>query len=188
MQALGLISRWRVAESQDVTATLAFTDGTAQATRLAAVRTLGALGADETKRLAKLIGSDAPAGLRIAGLESLARLDLPEAAALGAGMIAEGQTVDEVLQTFLNRETGGDALTTALAKARIGKAPAATALARLQSIGSSEARLMEHLGKVAGVKNNVPTYSAKYVSSLAKAAAASVIVPAVSIMSSRRMA
>ena len=30
---------------------------------------------------------------------------------------------------------------------------------------------MEHLGKVAGVKNNVPTYSAKYVSSLAKAAA-----------------
>ena len=86
-------------------------------------------------------------------------------------MIAEGQTVDEVLQTFLNRETGGDALTTALAKARIGKAPAATALARLQSIGSSEARLMEHLGKVAGVKNNVPTYSAKYVSSLAKAAA-----------------
>ena len=171
VQALGLISRWRVAELQDVTATLAFTDGTAQATRLAAVRTLGALGADETKRLAKLIGSDAPAGLRIAGLESLARLDLPEAAALGAGMIAEGQTVDEVLQTFLNRETGGDALTTALAKARIGKAPAATALARLQSIGSSEARLMEHLGKVAGVKNNVPTYSAKYVSSLAKAAA-----------------
>ncbi|HBV32102.1 MAG TPA: hypothetical protein DEB49_06585, partial [Verrucomicrobiales bacterium] len=65
----------------------------------------------ETKRLAKLIGSDAPAGLRIAGLESLARLDLPEAAALGAGMIAEGQTVDEVLQTFLNREAGGDALT-----------------------------------------------------------------------------
>ena len=35
----GLISRWKVAELQDATATLAFTDGTAQATRLAAVRT-----------------------------------------------------------------------------------------------------------------------------------------------------
>ena len=132
LQALGLISRWRVAELQYATATLAFTDGTAQATRLAAVRTLGALGADETKRLAKLIGSDAPAGLRIAGLESLPALTCLKPP-LGAGMIAEGQTVDEALQTFLNREAGGDALTTALAKARIGKAPAATALARLQS-------------------------------------------------------
>ena len=121
VQALDLISRWKVAELQDATATLAFTDGTAQATRLAAVRTLGDLGADE-QRLA-LVGSDACSGLRIAGLESLARLNLPEAAALGAGMIGNGQAVDEVLQTFLNRETGGDALTKALAKLEVGKAP-----------------------------------------------------------------
>ena len=85
------ISRWKVAELQAATATLAFSDNTGQATRLAAVRTLGDLGADETKRLAKLVGSDAPSGLRIAGLESLDRLNLPEAAALGAGMIGNGQ-------------------------------------------------------------------------------------------------
>jgi len=171
VQALGLITRWKVTELQDATATLAFGDGTGQATRLAAVRTLGNLGADEANRLAKLISSDAPTELRIAGLESLARLNLPKAAMLGADMISSEQAIDEVLQTFLNRETGGDALTKALAKAPIAKAPAATALSRLQSIGSSETKLMDYLGKVAGVKNTVPTYSTKYVSSIAKAAA-----------------
>ena len=80
------------------------------------------MGADETKRLAKLIGSDAPADCGSPGWK-VSPAKPAEAAALGAGMIAEGQTVDEVLQTFLNRETGGDALTTALAKARIGRHP-----------------------------------------------------------------
>ena len=170
VQALGLIARWKVSELQKPATTLAFSDGGSQATRLAAVRTLGELGTNETKRLAKLVDSDASPSLRIAGLESLARLDLSGAAKLGADMLASNQAVDDVLQTFLNREAGGDALTKALTKARIGKAPAAAALAKLQSIGSSETKLMDYLGKVAGVKNNVPTYSARYVSSLAKAA------------------
>ncbi|MEE2947332.1 MAG: PVC-type heme-binding CxxCH protein [Verrucomicrobiota bacterium] len=171
IQALGLIARWKVSELHEASAALAFDDAYSQATRLAAVRTLGELGANETKRLAKLVSSDVPIGLRIAGLESLARLDLPEAAKLGADMVAGSQSIDEVLQTFLNRAAGGQALTQALDKIRIGKAAAATALARMQSIGSSETTLMDYLGKVAGVKINVPTYSASYVSSLAKVAA-----------------
>ena len=43
------------------------------------------------------------------------------------------------------------------------------ALSRLQSIGSSETKLIDYLGKVVGLKNNLPTYSTGYVSSLVKA-------------------
>ena len=166
-----MIARWKISELHEASAALAFDDAYSKATRLAAVRALGELGANETKRLAKLVSGDVPIRLRIAGLESLARLDLPEAAKLGADMVAGSQSIDEVLQTFLNREAGGEALTQALDKIRIGKAAATTALARLQSIGSSETILMDYLRKVAGVKINVPTYSASYVSSLAKVAA-----------------
>jgi len=171
VQALGLIARWKISELHEASAALAFDDAYSQATRLAAVRTLGELGANETKRLAKLVSGDVPIRLRIAGLESLARLDLLEAAKLGADMVAGSQSINEVLQTFLNRAAGGEALTQALDNIRIGKAAAAAALARLQSIGSSETILMDYLRKVAGVKINVPTYSASYVSGLAKVAA-----------------
>ena len=169
VQAIQLIARWKVTELHEAAAALAFDNVYSQSTRLAALRALGELGTNEIKRLAKLVSSDVPIRFRIAGLESLARLDLPEAAKLGAGMVAGSQSIDEVLQTFLNREAGGDALTEALDKIRIGKAPAAVALSRLQSIGSSETKLMDYLGKVVGLKNNVPTYSTGYVSSLVKA-------------------
>jgi putative heme-binding domain-containing protein len=71
----------------------------------------------------------------------------------------------------LNREGGGTALTAALASHELGAAQAAAALAKLQSLGSSEMELMNFLSQTAGIKNTVPPYSAEFVAALAKESA-----------------
>ena len=171
VQSLGLIAKWKISELKDSTSTLAFEQTASDSTRLAAVRTLGKLEGVNTKKLIKLVNSKESKLLKIAGLESLARLNLAEAAKLGANMIAKGQPEDEVLYIFLNRESGSKALMEALAKINLNKTSAAKTLTKLQSIGSSDANLMNYLSKVAGIKNTAPIYSPEYVSNLAKIAA-----------------
>ena len=84
-------------------------------------------------------------------------------------MITKGNSDDELLYIFLNRESGSKALMKALGKSNLNKTSAAKILAKLQSIGCSDTNLMSYLSKVAEIKNTVPTYSLKYISDLAKA-------------------
>jgi putative heme-binding domain-containing protein len=93
------------------------------------------------------------------------------AASRGAALLALGQATTGVLSPFLNREGGGTALTAALSRHEPGAAPAAAALAKLQSLGSSEMELMDFLSQTAGIYNTVPAYSAEFVAALAKEAA-----------------
>ena len=170
--ALGLIGRWRVGELHDDVTVLADNPGVPHAVRLAAVRALGQLGGNDTRRLAGLIDSgDVTEELKLAALDSLSRLDMSAAAAHGAALLALGQATSGVLSPFVNREGGGRALTAALAKRELGAAPAAAALAKLQSLGSSEAELMNHLSRAAGIENTVPAYSAEFVVALARESA-----------------
>ena len=88
---------------------------------------------------APLIDSgDVTEELKLAALDSLSRLDMSAAAAHGAALLALGRATTGVLSPFLNREGGGPALTAALAKRKPGAAPAAVALAKLQSEGLLE--------------------------------------------------
>jgi putative heme-binding domain-containing protein len=169
-QALGLIGEWQVADLHDDVAALVDDKQSVGAIRLAAVRALGLLGGDDTKRLAKLIDSgDATEELKLAALDSLSRVDMSAAASRGAALLALGQATTEVLSPFLNREGGGPALIAALAKRKLGAAPAA--LAKLQSLGSNETGLMNLLSQAAGIENTVPAYSAEFVAALAKESA-----------------
>ena len=170
VQALSLIEKWKVSELKDLTSSFAFKEVASNETRLAAIRALGKLGGNDTKKLIQLINSKERKALRIAGLESLARLDLPKATSLGANLITKNQLVDEVLHTILSRESGSKALLEALIKSKINKTSAVATLTKLQSIGSTDKNLMDYLSKVAGVKNTAPIYSTEYVSNLAKAA------------------
>ena len=126
----------------------------------------------DTKELNRLINSKESKALRVAGIKSLTRLNLSEAAKLGAELIKNEQLVNEVLHAFLNRATGSKALMEALIKSNLNKASAGITLTKLQSIGSSDKNLINYLSKVAEVKNTVPIYSPEYVSNLAKIASA----------------
>ena len=166
-QALGLIGQWQVADLHDDVAALVDDNQSVGAIRLAAVRALGLLGGDDTKRLAKLIANES-AELKLAALESLGRLSMSTAADHGARLLVGGEDSAGILAAFLNREGGGRALTAALAKRKLGAGPAAAALAKLQSLGSSEMELMNFLSQTAGIENTVPAYSAEFVAALAK--------------------
>ena len=171
-QALGLIGQWQVADLHDDVAALVDDNQSVGAIRLAAVRALGLLGGDDAQRLAKLIDSgEATEELKLAALDSLSRVDMSAAASRGAALLALGQATTGVLSPFLNREGGGPALTAALAKRKPGAAPAAVALAKLQSLGSNETGLMNLLSQAAGIENTVPAYSAEFVAALAKESA-----------------
>ena len=172
VQALGLIGRWGVNGLHGDVVALVDNTRAAMPTRLAAVRALGLLGGDDTLLLAKLIDSgDATEELKLAALDSLSRFDMSEAASRGAALLALGQVTTGVLSPFLNREGGGPALTAALVRRKPGAAPAAAALAKLQSLGSSEMELMNFLSQAAGIENTVPAYSVEFVAALAKEAA-----------------
>ena len=171
-QALGLIGQWQVADLHDDVAALVDDNQSVGAIRLAAVRALGLLGGDDAQRLAKLIDSgDATEELKLAALDSLSRVDMSAAASRGAALLALGRATTGVLSPFLNREGGGPALTAALARRKPGAAPAAVALAKLQSLGSNETGLMNLLSQAAGIENTVPAYSEKFVAALAKESA-----------------
>jgi len=171
-QALGLIGQWQVADLHDDVAALVDDNRSVGAIRLAAVRALGLLGGDDAQRLAKLIDSgDATEELKLAALDSLSRVDMSAAASRGAALLALGRATTGVLSPFLNREGGGPALTAALARRKPGAAPAAVALAKLQSLGSNETGLMNLLSQAAGIENTVPAYSAEFVAALAKESA-----------------
>ena len=151
VQALGLIGRWRVSGLHGDVVALVDNTRAAMPTRLAAVRALGLLGGDDAQRLAKLIDSgDATEELKLAALDSLSRVDMSAAASRGAALLALGRATTGVLSPFLNREGGGPALTAALARRKPGAAPAAVALAKLQSLGSNETGLMNLLSQAAG--------------------------------------
>ena len=172
VQALGLIGRWRVSGLHGDVVALVDNTRAAMPTRLAAVRALGLLGGDDAQRLAKLIDSgDATEELKLAALDSLSRVDMSAAASRGAALLALGRATTGVLSPFLNREGGGPALTAALARRKPGAAPAAVALAKLQSLGSNETGLMNLLSQAAGIENTVPAYSAEFVAALAKESA-----------------
>jgi putative heme-binding domain-containing protein len=171
-QALGLIGQWQVADLHDDVAALVDDNQSVGATRLAAVRALGLLGGDDAQRLAKLIDSgDATEELKLVALDSLSRVDMSAAASRGAALLALGRATTGVLAPFLNREGGGPALTAALARRKPGAAPAAVALAKLQSLGSNETGLMNLLSQAAGIENTVPAYSEEFVAALAKESA-----------------
>jgi len=162
-QSLGLIGQWQVADLHDEVAALVDDNQSVGAIRLAAVRALGLLGGDDTKRLAKLIANES-AELKLAALESLSRLSMSTAADHGARLLVGGEDVAGILAPFLNREGGGKALMAALAKRKLEAAP----LAKLQSLGSSKMELMNFLSQTAGIENTVPAYSAEFVAALAK--------------------
>ena len=169
VQSLELIAKWKISELKNSISALAFNQTASDLTRLAAIRALGKLEGVDTKKLIHIVNNKESKILQLAGLESISRLNLSEAAKLGADMITKGNSDDELLYIFLNRESGSKALMKALGKSNLNKTSAAKILTKLQSIGCSDTNLMSYLSKVAEIKNTVPTYSMEYISDLAKA-------------------
>ena len=169
VQSLELIAKWKISGLKDSISALAFNQTASDLTRLAAIRALGKLEGVDTKKLIHIVNNKESKILQLAGLESISRLNLSEAAKLGADMITKGNPDNELLYIFLNRESGSKALMKALGKSNLNKTSAAKILAKLQSIGCSDTNLMSYLSKVAEIKNTVPTYSMEYISDLAKA-------------------
>ena len=169
-QALGLIGQWRVADLHDDVASLVDDNQSVGVIRLAAVRALGLLGGDDTKRLAKLIDSgDSTEELKLAALDSLSRLSMSTAADHGARLLVGGVDSAGILAPFLKREGGGRALTVALAKRKLEAGPAAAALAKLQSEGLLESDpVVSPVAAVSvGVVGGVPMLDLPYVEDVA---------------------
>ena len=107
--------------------------------------------------------------MKLAALDSLSRVDMSAAASRGAALLALGQATSGVLSPFVNREGGGRALTAALAKRELGAAPAASALAKLQSEGLLECEpIISPVAAVSvGVVGGVPVLDLPYVEDVA---------------------
>ena len=163
VQSLELIAKWKISELKDSISALAFNQTASDLTRLAAIRALGKLEGVDTKKLIHIVNNKESKILQLAGLESISRLNLSEAAKLGADMITKGNLDNELLYIFLNRESGSKTLMKALGKSNLNKTSATKILTKLQSIGCSDTNLMSYLSKVAEIKNTVPTYSMEYI-------------------------
>ena len=95
VQSLELIAKWKISELKNSISALAFNQTASDLTRLAAIRALGKLEGVDTKKLIHIVNNKESKILQLAGLESISRLNLSEAAKLGADMIAKGNSDDE---------------------------------------------------------------------------------------------
>ncbi|MBL8851801.1 MAG: c-type cytochrome [Planctomycetaceae bacterium] len=109
-----------------------------------------------------LTGDSQPFVLRAEGIAALTRIDLAKAAALSAGALAEGTAGDDpsrIVDAFLERQGGSDALASALGNTPPPEDVAKLALRRMYAVGRSDAALssvLEQAAKVAG-KVTTPT-------------------------------
>jgi putative heme-binding domain-containing protein len=160
---LTLAGLWRVEELRPSLESIARAEGAPEATRRAAIEGLADFGAADV--LKGLPGAPAAA--------ALARIDLKAGATAAAAILAgDGGSVELLVNAFLSRQGGSDALAAALASAAIPADTAKLALRALSTAGRQDEALRSVLSKAAGISSAAIDYSVEFVKALGQEALA----------------
>ncbi len=167
-----LVGLWKLTTVQPALLLEAKGASNENAARLAAIETLGALGGDEAQATLKnLAESWQPARVRLAAIAGLILLDLPAAAALATDAFANDR--DELLApplvtAFLQRTSGSDALTKALATRPPRRDSARLALRHMQAIGREDKALVAALTTASALGGESLRATPEFLSQLTK--------------------
>jgi putative heme-binding domain-containing protein len=159
--AMRLAGAWKVA---DIAALKRAAEGadTKSAVREAAISSLADRGAENAEVLRKLDAADRPFDVRAMALVALSAMDLGDAATRAATLlVAAPEKTDPagLINGFLSRQGGGEALNQALAKQKLSPEQAKIALRAVEGTGRNEPALIEMLRGAAGVKVTVASRS-----------------------------
>ncbi len=151
--AVQLAGLWKIESARPQLEKFAEDQSTPISIRAAAFDALGTLGGDGSKTLLEAM-SDEPndPAVRSAAIAALASIDLRGASSLAAKLLAAGSVadLDPLLEPFLQREAGADALATALAGRTIPSSTARASLQCLQAHSAGDSPLAQLLQKSAG--------------------------------------
>jgi len=160
---LTLAGLWRVKELRPTLEAIARAEGAPEATRRAAIEGLADFGAAEV--LQGIRGATAAA--------ALARIDLQSGAAAAASILStDAGSVDLLINAFLARQGGSDALAAAISGAAIPADTAKLGLRALSTAGRQDEALRGALSKAAGISSAAIEYSVDFVKALGQEALA----------------
>ena len=155
LAVLRLASLWRVPSIADELRRIATAEKVDDKLQAAAIDGLASIGdAASQATLKTLAASGRPARLRFRAVAGLAGCDLTSAANSAAVALAESSPQDDptaLVQAFLNRKGGADALGAAVASARLPGDVAKVALRTMYSAGRSDSALSDVLSTAAGI-------------------------------------
>ena len=173
--AVRLASAWRLDVSRDLgQIALAGADPALRSAAIAGLIAIGDRPALDT--LEKLTAKGQPGPIRMAAVAGLAMSDIDRAAARAATVLAESDPRDDpapLVEAFLNRKGGADALAAALARQSLPVDVAKLALRHMYSIGRSDKALSDTLSAAAGIAVDPPPPTPAEVARLAAEVAAS---------------
>jgi putative heme-binding domain-containing protein len=102
-----------------------------------------------------LAAEDHPESTRLLAIAALAKLDLPRATALAAGVLSKpagpGRSLVPLLRAFLDRQGGSDMLAKAIGGRAIPADSAKLALRAVYTLGRSDQALVDALSRAAGI-------------------------------------
>ncbi|MEW6305188.1 MAG: PVC-type heme-binding CxxCH protein [Verrucomicrobiota bacterium] len=170
-RAVRLAGVWRVQGFAEKILALAQNNVTETALRIEAFDSLARLrGKDALPLLARVAEQETKAPLALGALEAVARINLPQAAALATkrlGSAANAQESAQWLRPILQSRGGYVALAKALPDGSLAPAQARMSLSVVNNAGRFDKVLVARLSKLAGFSADLPVYSPEFVRDLA---------------------
>lgn len=155
--AIALCGPWKVSAAVESLSKLAADPHVPDDTRAAALAAIVHIDAAAAENVAAALTDDGqPFAIRALGIASLTRSDLPRAATLAAAALSHatgGDDPSRMVDAFLEKQGGTDALAAALQKSSLAEDVAKLVLRRMYAVGRSDAVLsavLEHAAKIAG--------------------------------------
>jgi putative heme-binding domain-containing protein len=168
---LSLAALWRVEDLRPTLEAIARAEGAPEATRRAALEGLADFGAAEV--LTELAGKGSAPATRAIAAAALARVDLRLGAAAAAAVLStSAPDVEALVNAFLAKKGGSEALAAALSAAPIPADTAKLGLRALSSAGRQDDALRASLSASAGISSAAIEYSVDLVRELGKEALA----------------
>ena len=166
--ALLLAGHWRVEPLRAVVAALAVDESKPLEDRRAAFEALASFGGNDAVSILKSMTlPEKKVATRTHAASALSRIDIAAAAEAAAAIISgtKDYEPDELINAFLERQNGADALASALEKAQIPQDAAKLCLRALSSAGRQDKALKNVLSSAAKLSSDAPEYSAELVKS-----------------------
>jgi glucose/arabinose dehydrogenase/HEAT repeat protein len=151
-----LAGAWRAVDVRGALMKAAEAPDAKPAIRQAAVGAMVELGGESADFFRKLDSAKPAMEVRVAAIVGLSALDLKDAANRAAGLLSTapaGTDPAAVIDGFLKRDGGGDALAAALASKKIAADLAMAALKRVESTGREEKELSTRLRNATGTSS-----------------------------------
>jgi putative heme-binding domain-containing protein len=168
---LTLAALWKAAELRPSIEAIARAEGAPEATRRAALEGLAEFGAVDLLR--EIARGASTIRTRAAAASALARIDVSSGASAAAAILAaSSEEVEPLVNAFLAKQGGSEALAAAIGSAAPSADTAKLALRALSTAGRQDDALRAALSKAAGISSAAIEYSVDFVKALGQEALA----------------